>query len=113
MSQETLSTDLLPALAHASREDWVWVDVRTEAEFHGPAGHVAEALHVPLGMPLLHFLDQADSSKAYLFVCAHGYRSTKAALLALEKGVSHAKSLKGGMEAWAQQGFSVEVSPLP
>jgi rhodanese-related sulfurtransferase len=110
MSQEMLSVDLLPALAHASIEAWVWVDVRTEAEFQGPTGHVHQALHVPLGMSLLHFLDQADTSKAYLFVCAHGYRSAKAALLALEKGFPHAKSLKGGMEAWAQQGFPVEIS---
>ena len=99
--------DILPELAQASASDWVWVDVRTEAEFYGPMGHVPGALHVPLGMALMHFLEGADSDKAYIFVCAHGFRSAKAAGLALQKGFSQVKNLKGGTENWIQQNLPV------
>lgn len=99
--------DILPELAHASASDWVWVDVRTESEFYGPMGHVPGALHVPLGMALMQFLEDADPDKAYIFVCAHGFRSAKAAGLAREKGLSQVKNLKGGTEAWIQHNLPV------
>jgi rhodanese-related sulfurtransferase len=74
------------------------VDCRTTPEWD--LVHIEGAVHIPLD-ELEGRLDELDTEKRPVFLCHHGVRSLKAALLARAKGFPEAMSVAGGMELWS------------
>ena len=74
----------------------VMVDVREPAEWR--AGHIADALHIPLG-ELGQRLGELDAGSELLIVCRSGGRSAEATL-ALNGAGYNAANVAGGMQAW-------------
>lgn len=78
---------------------WRVIDVRAEAEFNGPLGHLPGAELVPLSG-----LDAAmvgwDRGAPLLVVCRSGGRSGRAAAKLMDAGFTQVTSLAGGMMAW-------------
>ncbi len=95
--------------AHRAWEDngVAVVDVRTADEY--ASGHIAGAINVPL-----HELAQragelpADRSTPILAVCARGNSSIPGVLLLTGLGYRNARSVTGGMNAWAEAGYTIE-----
>ncbi len=80
------------------------VDVRTPAEVQ--AARIEGAVNIPLG-ELESRLDDIErllagrEDGALVVHCHLGGRSMKAALFLRERGLEHAKSMAGGIEAWS------------
>ncbi len=79
------------------------VDVRETWEFE--IGHIPNSIPVPLST-IPRFLDDADKTLSYVFICHHGIRSARAAGFAMAQGFEHVFNLSGGVAAW-----SAEVDP--
>lgn len=77
------------------------LDVRELDEWQ--AGHIAEAIHIPLG-ELSRRLGELDTSKPIYTVCLSGSRSELAAHMLTKAGFADVKSMQGGMSAWARAG---------
>ena len=102
-------TDLSPSEAvRAINDGAVVVDVRGTSTFE--QGHVIDALNVPLSE-----MDQKVGSlqkhkNATLLVCCdNGMTSGKAAGLLREQGFSAVTTLKGGLNAWRQEGLPLQT----
>ena len=83
------------------------IDVRREDEFNGELGHIEGAELKTLGEELTEFLQSANKSANYLFICRSGGRSTNACRQALELGFSDCTNLNGGMMKWNELGLPV------
>jgi rhodanese-related sulfurtransferase len=81
------------------------IDVREQEEWD--AGHLAEATLMPLG-DLEQRIDELDPAVPVAIVCRSGRRSLLAAEYLQQVGFPHARSLAGGMIAWAEAGQAVE-----
>jgi rhodanese-related sulfurtransferase len=87
----------------------VIVDVRGPDEFHGPLGHVANALNLPVGeFPNRLTEINALKDKPVILVCRTDKRSANAAALLRESGFRDVHVLRGGMEQWNENGLPVE-----
>lgn len=87
----------------------VIVDVRGPDEFHGPLGHVANALNLPVGeLPNRLMEINALKDKPVILVCRTDKRSADAAALLRESGFHNVHVLRGGMEQWNEAGLPVE-----
>jgi rhodanese-related sulfurtransferase len=84
------------------------VDVRGPEEFHGPLGHIAGALNIPLA-ELGHSLARLEPAMnaGVVVVCRTDRRSTAAAALLRSAGFGGVEVLLGGMEIWNRLGFPV------
>lgn len=82
------------------------LDVREQHEWD--AGHVPEALHIPLGQLAARQTEvtAAAGDGQLLVVCAVGVRSARATAFLLSTGVD-AVNLAGGMQDWAAAGRPV------
>ncbi|HVN44694.1 MAG TPA: molybdopterin-synthase adenylyltransferase MoeB [Steroidobacteraceae bacterium] len=89
-------TELHERLARGERP--LLVDVREPAEF--AAGHLAGALHIPLGQ-LAQRLAEIDAASEPVFICRSGGRSMAACQMALRASIRSPANLEGGMMAWA------------
>jgi rhodanese-related sulfurtransferase len=77
------------------REDWEW-----------RRGHVAGALHVPLGqLPVR--IAELPHDRQVLVICEHGNRSLAAAGYLRARGLPDAVSIAGGTVAWIRAGLPV------
>ncbi|MBV8975648.1 MAG: rhodanese-like domain-containing protein [Sinobacteraceae bacterium] len=74
------------------------VDVREDVEF--AAGHLAGALHIPLGQ-LPQRLSEIGPQSQPVFICRSGGRSMAACQLALRANIESPANLEGGMLGWA------------
>ncbi len=83
--------------AAAARTGALLVDVREDDEW--AAGHIAGALHIPLG-DLGERLAGLDPTRRTIFVCRVGGRSDVAAGIADRAGFTAPANLDGGMRAW-------------
>lgn len=81
------------------------IDVRTEQEYRH--GHIPEVEHIPLSM-IKKKLKELDKNQNYLFVCATGHRSRKAAWILKRNGYENISHLAGGMGAWKGANKKVE-----
>jgi rhodanese-related sulfurtransferase len=79
------------------------LDVRLLAEWEG--GHIPGARHVPLDQ-LEDHLDELDRARLVVTVCRGGQRAAQATGLLLARGFD-AKTLDGGMLAWAGHGLTL------
>src|SRR5688500_6067549 len=77
------------------------IDVREPEEWD--AGHLAEATLMPLG-ELEQRRHELDPAAPVVVVCRSGRRSLVAADYLRRVGFEHARSLAGGMTAWAAAG---------
>ena len=109
MATETQTHPLEITLAEyfAGREDAPVpvIDVREQDEWD--AGHLAEATLVPLG-ELAERRHEFDPAAPLVIVCRSGRRSLVAADYLRQMGFHQARSLAGGMIAWAEAGLPVE-----
>lgn len=81
------------------------VDVREHGEW--AAGHIPDAVHIPLG-ELLSRQRELNPLRPVITVCRSGNRSLVAAEFLLAQGFQDVKSLAGGMKAWSASGQPVE-----
>lgn len=81
------------------------VDVRERDEWN--AGHIAGALHIPLGH-LGQNLDKLDRSRDLIIVCRSGNRSAAATQALVQGGFSRVSNLTGGMIAWQRRRLPVQ-----
>ncbi|MPZ30236.1 MAG: MerC family mercury resistance protein [Rhodospirillales bacterium] len=95
---------------HLKREPGpVIVDVRGPDEFHGPLGHVANALNFPVGeLPNRLMEINPLKDKPVILVCRTDKRSANAAALLRHSGFCDVHVLRGGMEQWKETGLPVE-----
>jgi rhodanese-related sulfurtransferase len=81
------------------------VDVREPDEWS--EGRIPGAVHIPLGS-LATRVNELDPGQETIVVCQAGVRSLTGADILIKAGVVDAKSLSGGMVAWAVAGQPVE-----
>lgn len=96
----------------------LFIDIREPAEFH--RGCVPGAIHLPRGLlefDLHAIVDRARSDynvahedQAIILYCGTGGRSALAAKTAEEMGYRNVKSMDGGIVAWVQARFPLDVS---
>ena len=82
----------------------VVVDVRTQDEY--TAGHVTEAVHIPVD-DLLARIDELPKDKTLLFICAMGSRSGLACEMAAAMGFESEKlyNIEDGTPTWIEKGY--------
>ena len=83
-------------------EGWMLLDVRDQDEWAG--GRIAGSVHIPMDQ-LMQRLDEVDDR--VVCVCAVGARSARVAQYLNAQG-REAVNLDGGIDAWANSGFSIE-----
>ena len=95
--------DLEEALEMYHQEDTVVIDVRRPDEY--AAGHVAEALSIPVDDILSRF-DELPNSKKLLFICEVGVRSGLACEMAAAMGLSadNLYNIEAGTGSWIGAG---------
>ena len=81
-------------------ENTIVLDVRTEAEFYGPLGHIEGAMLIPIDelSSRISELDDVKNKNIYV-VCRSGNRSNVGKNLLRENNF-HAVNVDGGMLAW-------------
>ncbi len=83
------------------------LDVRTPEEYE--SGHIPGARLVNFNSPdFAAQVEKLPKNDSYLLYCRSGKRSAKAAALLREKGFSDVADMKGGIEAWKEEGFALE-----
>lgn len=90
-----------------SEDQVVVIDVREADEFG--AGHIAEAISIPLSVFAQKFDRSAyPADKKIVLQCQGGVRSMKACAIVKELAEQeHVANLEGGLNAWKSAGFSV------
>jgi len=83
------------------------IDVREAAEFHGPLGHIANAMLVPLGS-LKDAIASLDRERPVVAVCRSGSRSARAVGMLQQAGFAQVANLAGGMLRWRVDGGQVD-----
>ncbi len=104
VSKVRATPDLLATLMKSKNPPMV-VDVRTDAEWN--LANIDGSVH----MPLITLLDKVDSlprDRELVILCASGNRSSTAASLLSQRGVTHVTDLAGGIEAWQKQHLPVK-----
>jgi rhodanese-related sulfurtransferase len=112
-SKEEISRDAKAKTTHisaeqlsgylAGKEDFILLDIRTEAEYR--AGHIKGAEWFPRGN--LEFYIQEfikDPAAKVVLYCRSGGRSALATLTMKDMGYSNVVDLDGGFKAWISQG---------
>ena len=92
--------------------DHLMIDLRDQNEVDNE-GAIEGSILLPLREldsaidDLEHVINHVD---AVVFYCAHGERSTLGLELALEKGITYAKHMSGGIHAWKKAGKPTSTS---
>ena len=84
------------------------IDVRTSMEFHSSQGHIKGSRRLTLGQETTTFLENADKSKNYVFVCRLGQRAIFLTKEAIQRGFTNAFNLVGGINRWEELGYDLE-----
>jgi len=80
------------------------LDVRNDTEW--ALGHVADAMHVPLGT-LPERMADLPTDQPIVVVCAGGTRSAIALSLLRARGIENVLNLRGGFDAWQVAGLPI------
>jgi len=114
MLAEASATVPFIALAELDRRlagrpnDLMVLDVREEAGFR--AGHIPGARHLPRGQLELRVNEEIpDPTLRIVTCCEFGKISTLAAATLRQLGFMRAGALDGGMTAWRERGYPIEV----
>ena len=90
-----------------NRENAVFVDVRSEAEF--AAGHVPDSLHIPREKIAERVAElEKFKDRPLILNCATGVRSSSACSELRKRGFEKVFSLAGGVGAWSQAGLPLK-----
>jgi methyl-accepting chemotaxis protein/rhodanese-related sulfurtransferase len=76
------------------------IDVRRPEEYNDNLGHIPKSRLSTLQTDFKSDVKKLDKNKSYLFVCRSGGRSTKAAQMAINHGITQVFNFDGGMLAW-------------
>ena len=98
--------EILPDWVARHSADLFLLDVRSEGEYAGELGHLAEAVLIPLG-ELRDRLDEVPNDKPVITICQSGKRSAMAAQILIKSGIDKAANLAGGMIQWNRLGLPV------
>jgi rhodanese-related sulfurtransferase len=79
------------------------IDVRRAEEWDSDLGYLEGVRLSTLQTDFKHDVNHLNKDKRYLFICRSGGRSTKAAQMAIAKGIEHVYNLDGGMLEWRVQ----------
>ena len=96
--------ELNPAWVAAHTDDVTLLDVRSEAEFNGPDGHVAGSLLIPLP-DLEQRLSDIPTDHPVVVLCHSGSRSALATQQLQKAGHHEVANLHGGLVAWRAEGY--------
>ena len=103
-----MSLDELHARIGGNSRDLVILDLREKDAFDG--GHIPGARHLPRGQLELRVnTELPDPTLRILACCEFGKISTLAAATLRELGFTRAVALDGGLKAWREAGFELEV----
>jgi len=92
-----------PQQLYEQRESVQILDVREPYEWE--AGHIAEAVHIPLGQVMSGGEQgRLDPNRQVVVVCKTGNRSELATLMLQARGYK-AENFEGGTERWAAAGL--------
>lgn len=98
-----------PEALNLVKEGALLLDVRTPGEFMGP--HIAEAQNIPLqlfqagpvqGLP-------GDKAAKIVTICGVGKRSMAVTQILKQAGFTNVKSIRGGMQAWMNEGRPLKI----
>ena len=90
------------------RDGPLLLDVRTAGDFVGPLGHIPGARNIPLEELTARLAELGPSKQqALTLVCRTHKRSQAAALQLRQAGFSDVSILRGGMEQWNRERFTV------
>jgi sulfur dioxygenase len=79
------------------------LDVRENDEFTGPLGHVAGAVHIPLGQLNVR-AGELSGERPIVAICRAGGRSAQATVILRNAGFTRVANLAGGMLRWRAEG---------
>lgn len=103
-----ISLDELYRRVSGRPNDLIVLDVREADAFAG--GHVVGAVHLPRGQLELRINEMLpDPTVRIITCCEFGKISTLAAATLRQLGYGHAGALDGGLKAWRDGGFPLEV----
>jgi len=84
---------------HTAKNDYIWLDVRTETEYK--TGHIPGAKLIPIDQLEERAHEVGPKDKNYMVVCHSGGRSVAACKILYEKGYRFLFNLPGGMSQWS------------
>ena len=92
-----------------SKQDMLLLDVRSESDFNGEQGHIAEATLIPLE-ELKQRIDSIEEykSKPIVTICRTDRRSSDAAKILSNLGFENVKVARMGMTDWIKNSYPVE-----
>ncbi len=98
--------NLSPREAHEQWNDFDQIiDVRRPEEQESSLGKIEGTRLSTLQTSYKNDVNHLDKTKSYLFICRSGGRSTKAAQMAITKGIEKVYNLDGGMLEWRAKGY--------
>lgn len=104
-----MTMDEVKTRVAAGANDLVVLDVRERDAFD--AGHIPSAKHLPRGQLELRVNEELpDPTVRIVTYCEVGKISTLAAATLRRMGFTRAVALDGGMKAWKEKGFPVDVT---
>jgi rhodanese-related sulfurtransferase len=109
MRKQTSKFNITPADLKArldQQESLTLIDVRDPDEFHGPLGHIENAICCPLNQMKSWVGTLRDNPEPVILICHVGNRSLMAARFLSARGIP-VMNLEGGMTAWDRYGFPV------
>jgi len=103
-----LAADEVSAMLATSDPPLV-LDVREPTEYHGPLGHIAGSILIPLRELAARAAElEAHRERPIVAVCRSGVRSTTAAAILFGLGFERVYNLKDGMVDWNDRKLTVE-----
>ncbi|MDX8413049.1 MAG: rhodanese-like domain-containing protein [Mariprofundales bacterium] len=85
---------------------FIMLDVRTPEEY--AAGHIKGAVLIPIQVLADRLSEVPKNRQVYLY-CHSGTRSARAATMLAQHGFTNIENVVGGIEAWKDAGYPVEV----
>ncbi|MCX7073649.1 MAG: rhodanese-like domain-containing protein [Methylococcales bacterium] len=89
-----------------TQQNAVIIDVRENDEWN--AGHIAGAIHIPLGEIQTRVGELAKyKNQAVIMQCRSGTRSEKAAGILAKSGFTNVHNMDGGLNAWQKSNLEI------
>ena len=108
-SDSKIVQDVHPEEVSGKRDQLTIIDVRTEKEYVGKLGHIPGSRLINIDK-LTDEIDGLSKDQTLVFVCHSGGRSTKATILAKNRGFESVYNMKGGMVLWNKMGLDTKRS---
>ncbi len=102
-NNERVDAQELSKLMQSDKPPYV-LDVRSQGEWQ--TAHIDNTHLLPLNDVLEH-IDSLPKDREIIIMCASGNRSSTAASLLSQRGVTHLTDLRGGIEGWQQEKLPV------